>query len=38
MRSGKQATFGELAAKAAAMPVPADVPLKPRAHWTHDRQ
>jgi len=32
--SGKRATFGELAAEAAAMPVPADVPLKPRSEWT----
>jgi isoquinoline 1-oxidoreductase beta subunit len=31
--SGKQATFGELAAKAAALPVPADVPLKDSAQW-----
>jgi isoquinoline 1-oxidoreductase beta subunit len=27
-RSGRRATFGELAAKAAALPVPTDVPLK----------
>ena len=32
--SGVQASFGEFAAKAAAMPVPADVPLKSRAAWT----
>ncbi len=32
--SGVQASFGEFAAKAAAMPVPADVPLKSRASWT----
>src|SRR5262245_3907409 len=31
--SGKKATFGELAAKAAAMPLPADVPLKPSGQW-----
>ena len=33
--SGKRATFGELAAAAAGMPVPDDVPLKPKAEWTH---
>jgi isoquinoline 1-oxidoreductase beta subunit len=32
--SGRIATFGELAAKAATMPVPADVPLKDSASWT----
>jgi isoquinoline 1-oxidoreductase beta subunit len=32
--SGRTATYGEMAAAAAAMPVPADVPLKPRAAWT----
>ena len=32
--SGFYASFGEFAAKAAAMPVPADVPLKSRASWT----
>lgn len=32
--SGKQATFGELAADAAEVPVPEDVPLKPRDEWT----
>lgn len=32
--SGKTATFGDLATAAAAMPVPADVPLKPREQWT----
>lgn len=32
--SDKKATFGELAAAAAAMPVPADMPLKPREKWT----
>lgn len=32
--SGKRATFGELAAEAATMPVPQDVPLKPKAEWT----
>ena len=31
--SGKKATFGELAAKAAALPVPADVPLKQSGQW-----
>jgi isoquinoline 1-oxidoreductase subunit beta len=31
--SGKTATFGELAAKAAALPVPADVPLKDSGQW-----
>ena len=33
-QSGQTATFGELAAKAATMPVPADVPLKDRSSWT----
>jgi len=32
--SGQIATFGELAAKAATMPVPADVPLKDPSAWT----
>jgi isoquinoline 1-oxidoreductase beta subunit len=32
--SGQYATFGELAAKAATMPVPADVPLKDSSSWT----
>jgi isoquinoline 1-oxidoreductase beta subunit len=32
--SGRIATFGELAAKAATMPVPADVPLKDSSSWT----
>ena len=32
--SGKRATFGELAEAAAGMPVPDDVPLKPKAEWT----
>jgi isoquinoline 1-oxidoreductase beta subunit len=32
--SGQYATFGELAAKAATMPVPAEVPLKDPARWT----
>lgn len=32
--SGQRATFGELAEAAAQMPVPADVPLKPREKWT----
>ena len=32
--SGKSATFGDLAAKAAAMPVPADATLKARDGWT----
>jgi len=32
--SGQIATFGELAAKAATMPVPADVALKERSQWT----
>ena len=31
--SSKTATFGELAAKAAALPVPADVPLKDSGKW-----
>src|SRR5262245_66510578 len=33
-QSGQTATFGELAAKAATMPVPGDVPLKDRSSWT----
>jgi isoquinoline 1-oxidoreductase beta subunit len=32
--SGKRATFGELAETAAGMPVPDDVPLKPKEKWT----
>ncbi|HUL06514.1 MAG TPA: molybdopterin cofactor-binding domain-containing protein [Candidatus Acidoferrum sp.] len=32
--SGKRASFGELAAEAAVLPVPADVPLKDSGHWT----
>jgi isoquinoline 1-oxidoreductase beta subunit len=32
--SNKRATFGELAQAAAGMPVPEDVPLKPRDKWT----
>jgi isoquinoline 1-oxidoreductase beta subunit len=32
--SGRIATFGELAAKAATMSVPADVPLKDSSSWT----
>jgi isoquinoline 1-oxidoreductase subunit beta len=32
--SGKSATYGEMAAKAAAMPIPAEIPLKSRADWT----
>jgi len=32
--SGKTAKFGDLASAAAALPVPADVPLKPRERWT----
>jgi isoquinoline 1-oxidoreductase beta subunit len=32
--SGKSATYGEMAAAAAKMPVPADVPLKPKEKWT----
>lgn len=32
--SGRKATFGELAAAAAALPVPADVPLKDPKDWT----
>jgi isoquinoline 1-oxidoreductase beta subunit len=32
--SGKTATFGELAAKAAGLPVPAGLPLKDAAQWT----
>ena len=30
----KKASFGELAAAAAEMPIPADVPLKPKTAWT----
>jgi isoquinoline 1-oxidoreductase beta subunit len=30
----KTASFGELAAAAAEMPIPVDVPLKPKAAWT----
>jgi isoquinoline 1-oxidoreductase beta subunit len=33
--SGKSATFGEVAAKAAGMPVPREVPLKERSAWKH---
>jgi isoquinoline 1-oxidoreductase beta subunit len=32
--SGKQASFGELAIKAAAVPVPTDLPLKDASQWT----
>ncbi|HEV2900259.1 MAG TPA: xanthine dehydrogenase family protein molybdopterin-binding subunit [Pseudaminobacter sp.] len=32
--SGAKASFGELAAAAATMPMPEDVPLKPREKWT----
>lgn len=32
--SGRSASFGEMAAKAAALPVPADVPLKDPKDWT----
>jgi isoquinoline 1-oxidoreductase subunit beta len=32
--SGRQASFGELAIKAAAAPVPTDLPLKDAAQWT----
>lgn len=32
--SGKQGSFGDFAAKAAALPVPQDVALKDRADWT----
>jgi len=32
--SGKRASFGDLAAKAATMPVPTDLPLKDAAQWT----
>ncbi|HEU4986023.1 MAG TPA: xanthine dehydrogenase family protein molybdopterin-binding subunit [Rhizobiaceae bacterium] len=32
--SGQSATFGDLAETAAGMPVPGDVPLKPRDKWT----
>ena len=31
---GRQATYGEMAAKAAEMPVPAEVALKPASAWT----
>ncbi len=31
--SGKQASFGELAEAAAAMPVPGELPLKPKSEW-----
>ena len=31
---GQQATYGEMAAKAAEMPVPAEVALKPASAWT----
>ena len=31
--SGRRATFGELASDAAALPVPAEVPLKDPKHW-----
>lgn len=33
--SGKQASFGELAAKAASLPVPTQVKLKDRKDWTY---
>ncbi|MBP2313993.1 xanthine dehydrogenase family protein molybdopterin-binding subunit [Azospirillum soli] len=33
-RSGRRATFGELAERAAALPVPADVPLRDPKDWT----
>lgn len=32
--AGRTVTFGDLAAAAAALPVPANVPLKPRERWT----
>ncbi|NNE23349.1 MAG: xanthine dehydrogenase family protein molybdopterin-binding subunit, partial [Rhizobiales bacterium] len=32
--TGESASFGDLAAKAATMPVPQDVPLKPQSAWT----
>jgi len=32
--SGRSASYGEFAAAAAALPVPAEVPLKPREQWT----
>lgn len=32
--SGKSATYGEMAAKAAALPPPTDIPLKSRDQWT----
>jgi isoquinoline 1-oxidoreductase beta subunit len=32
--SGRTATYGEMAAKAATMPLPAVVPLKPKDAWT----
>jgi isoquinoline 1-oxidoreductase beta subunit len=31
--SGKQARFGEFAAAAAEVPVPSEIPLKPRSEW-----
>jgi isoquinoline 1-oxidoreductase beta subunit len=34
-RSGKRATFGELAAKAASLPVPAEVRFKDAGAWSH---
>jgi isoquinoline 1-oxidoreductase beta subunit len=30
----RRATYGEMAARAAALPLPAEVPLKPAAQWT----
>ena len=32
--SGKTATYGDMVAKASALPVPESVPLKPRSDWT----
>lgn len=32
--SGKTVTYGDMVAKASALPVPEDVPLKPRSAWT----
>lgn len=32
--SGKKSTFGEMAAQAAVLPVPAQIPLKDRSAWT----
>ena len=32
--SGKTATYGDMVAKASALPVPESVPLKPRSAWT----